>query len=135
MINQVPNNGLDPLHKHKLVKAYQSIMGGLNWLTINTRPDINVAIKLLGQFNCNPSIGHLNSAKQVLRYLRSTVLHGIWFTQGDDRLCGNVGLPSTKKDEQLLTFTDSNWGAQDASAPKPNETRTVDMEVMKSIQE
>ena len=38
------------------------------------------------------------------------------------------------KDEKLLTFTDSNWGAQDASAPRPNETRTVNMEEMKSIQ-
>ena len=109
-------------------------MGGLNWLTINTRPDINVATKLLGQFNCNPSIGHLNSAKYVLRYLRLTSSHGIWFTQGDDRLLGNVGLPNAMKDEKLLTFTDSNWGAQDASTPRPNKPRTVDMEKMKSIQ-
>ena len=134
VIDRVPHDGIDPLQKPELVKAFQQILGGLNWLTINTRPDINVATKLLGQFNCDPSIGHLNSAKYVLRYLRSTASHGIWFTQGDERLRGNVGIPSAMKDEKLLTFTDSNWGAQDASAPRKDETRTVDMEEMKSIQ-
>ena len=33
-----------------------------------------------------------------------------------------------------MVFTDSNWGPQDASKPKPNETRTVTMEELKSIQ-
>ena len=47
---------------------------------------------------------------------------------------GNVGIPSTMKDEKLLTFTNSNWDAQDASAPRQNEAQTVDMEEMKSIQ-
>ena len=36
VINRVPDNGLEPLHKPELVKAYQSIMGEQNWLTINT---------------------------------------------------------------------------------------------------
>ena len=38
------------------------------------------------------------------------------------------------KDEKLLTFTDSNWGAQDALALRKDEAQTVDMEEMKSIQ-
>ena len=38
------------------------------------------------------------------------------------------------KDKKLLTFTDSNWGAQDASAARKDETRIMDMEEMKSIQ-
>ena len=128
MIDRVPHDGIYPLQKPELMKAFQQILGGLNWLTINTRPDINVATKLLGQFNCNPSIGHLNFAKYVLRYLRSTASYSIWFTQGDERLRGNVGIPSDMKDEKLLTFTDSNWVAQDASAPRKDEIQTVDME-------
>ena len=116
------------------MKAFQQILGGLNWLTINTRPNISVATKLLGQLNCDPSIVHLNSAKYILRYLRSTASHRIWFTQGDERLQGNIGIPSAMKDEKQLMFTDSNWSAQDASAPGKNETRTVNMKEMKSIQ-
>ena len=33
-----------------------------------------------------------------------------------------------------MIFTDSNWGSQDASKPKPNETRTATMKELKSIQ-
>ena len=33
-----------------------------------------------------------------------------------------------------MVLTDSNWGPQDASKPKPNKTRTVTMEELKSIQ-
>ena len=34
----------------------------------------------------------------------------------------------------MIVFTDSNWGPQDASKPKPNETQTVTVEELKSIQ-
>ena len=33
-----------------------------------------------------------------------------------------------------MVCTDSNWGPQDASKPKPNETCTITMEELKSIQ-
>lgn len=69
---------------------------------MNTRSDINIGTKLLGQFNCNPSIGHLNSRKYVLQYLRLTLSYGIRFTQGDESLWGNVEIPRTMKDEKLL---------------------------------
>ena len=48
VIDGVPLDGIDPLQKPELVKVFQQILGGLNWLTINTRPDISVATKLLG---------------------------------------------------------------------------------------
>ena len=38
------------------------------------------------------------------------------------------------KDEKLLIFIDSNWGAQDAFSPQKDKTQTMDMEEMKSIQ-
>ena len=41
--------------KEKLMQEYQSIVGGINWLTINTQPDINTVYSLLSQFNSNPS--------------------------------------------------------------------------------
>ena len=109
-------------------------MGGINWLTINTRPDINTAYSLLSQFNSNPSQGHLEAAKYVLRYLKQTSSHGIWFRQGENHLHGSVAIPDHLKGEDLMVFTDSNWGPQDASKPKPNEQRTVTMEELKSIQ-
>jgi hypothetical protein len=58
----------------------------------------------------------------------------IWFTQGDNVLEGNVGLREVFEDEKTLTFTNSNWGSQDASQPRENEKRMVTSEEMKSIQ-
>ena len=134
VIDRVKRDDIKPEDKEELVNSFQSIMGGLTWLSINTRPDICTATKLLGQFCSNPSYGHFQSAKHVLRYLSHTSSHGIWFTQGDNILEGCVGLPEVYEDEKTLTFTDSNWGSQDASQPRENETRTVTSEEMKSIQ-
>ena len=50
----------------------QSLMGGLNWLAINTRPDISTAYSLLSQFNSNPSQGRWDAGQHVLRYLKGT---------------------------------------------------------------
>ena len=36
VIDRVPHDGIDPLQKPELVKVFQLILGGLNWLTINT---------------------------------------------------------------------------------------------------
>ena len=109
-------------------------MGGINWLTINTRLDINTAYSLLIQFNSNPSQGYLEAAKYVLRYLKHTSSHGIWFKKGGNHLHGSVAILDHLKGEDLMVFTDSNWGPQDASKPKPNEARTVMIEELKSIQ-
>ena len=40
-INRIEQDDKDPSTKEKLVREYQSIVGSINWLTINTRPDIN----------------------------------------------------------------------------------------------
>ena len=41
-IDYIDHDNVDPTHKEKLVQEYQSIVGGLNWLTINTRPDFHL---------------------------------------------------------------------------------------------
>ena len=133
-IDRVEHDNIEPTNKKTLVKAYQSILGSLNWLSINTRPDISVAYKLLSQFNSNPSQGHLNSAKYVLRYLKGTATYGLCFQQNGSHLNGSIGLPPEINGNELLSFTDSNWGPQDASQPKENETRTVSMDELRSIQ-
>ena len=76
----------------------------------------------------------MDSAKYVLRYLKHTSSHGKWFKQGENRLHGSVAIPEELKGNELIVFTDSNWGPQDASKPRPNETRTVILEELKSIQ-
>ena len=80
----------------------------MNWLAINTRPDINTAYSLLSQFNSNPSQGHYDAAKYVLRYLKGTASHGIWFRQGENRLQGAVAIPEELKGDEFILFTNSN---------------------------
>ena len=66
--------------------------------------------------------------------MKNTASHGIWFRQGENRLQGTVAIPEELNGDELLLFTDSNWGPQDASRPTPNETRTVTMQELKSVQ-
>ena len=76
----------------------------------------------------------MEAAKYVLRYLKHTSSHGIWFKQGENRLKGCCAIPKELRGDELLLFTDSNWGPQDASKPKRNETQTVTLEELKSNQ-
>ena len=66
--------------------------------------------------------------------MKHTSSHGIWFKQDENRLQGCCAIPKELRGDELLIFTDSNWGPQDASKPVPNETRTVTMEELRSIQ-
>ena len=124
-----------------LVGPYRSLMGALTSSTISTRPDLSVAHKLLSKHVTNPSAGHMEAAKHVLRYLRGTTEHGIQFVQqkSDNAIHGYVSWPLTTPPPQHTrpeNYTDSNWGPQDASRPLPEEqeTRTVTSDECKSIQ-
>ena len=48
------------------MREYQSVVDGINWLTINTQIDINTAYNLFSQFDSNPSQGHLDARKYVI---------------------------------------------------------------------
>ena len=61
-IDRIEHDNIPVTDKEQLVQTYQSIIGGLYWLSINTRPDIATVYKLLSQFNANPSQGHLDAA-------------------------------------------------------------------------
>ena len=74
----------------------------------------------------------MEATKYVLRYLKHTSSHGIWFKQSENRLQGCCAIPKELQGDELPLFTDSNWGPQDASEPVPNETRTVTMGELKS---
>ena len=84
---------------------------------------------------------HVDAAKQVIKYLQSTPDWGIMFTEPpqqstshDPELCfrGLVAWPPAMEEapvpvvDRFDTYTDSNWGPQDASHPKPGETRRLD---------
>ena len=58
-------------------QQYQSMIGSLMYLAVNTRPDICYAIGKLAKFSNKPTKTHLTALKRVLRYLKGTADHGI----------------------------------------------------------
>ena len=76
-------------------RNYQSMVGSLLYAT-NTRPDICFAVSSLSHYMDNPQQSHLQAAKHVLRYLRGTIDHGLFFPKHNSNI--------------LHTFVDADWG-------------------------
>lgn len=63
---------------------YNSIIGGLQYLANNTRPDISHSVNHLARFLSNPSEEHQKAARRVLRYIAGDPDKGITFLRGKD---------------------------------------------------
>ena len=70
---------------------FQKLVGSLIYLAICTRPDISYAAMSLGQFNANPTRGHLLAAKRVLRYLAGTLDLVLEFNFDGGAVASSVG--------------------------------------------
>ena len=58
--------------------TYRSIVGALQYCTI-TRSNISVAVNKVCQFMHAPTTQHWLAVKRILKYLKSTITHGITF--------------------------------------------------------
>ena len=74
---------------------FQSAIGSLMYLSINTRPDISYAVSSLARFSSKPTKEHWTALKRLLRYLRGTVGHGILYKQEGSKEC--------------IGFSDADW--------------------------
>lgn len=72
---------------------YRHIVGALQYCTL-TRPDISYSVNQLCQFLHCPTTVHFTAAKRVLRYLKGTIDHGLFFQPGP---------------LQLAAYCDSDW--------------------------
>lgn len=78
---------------------YRELTGTLTYLSNATRPDIAYAASTLSQFNASPTTYHWKAAKQVLRYLKSTIDFGITYSRND---------------KELEMYVDSNWAGDES---------------------
>ena len=73
---------------------YRQVVGSLQYLAL-MRPDISFAVNKLSQFMHQPSTLHWSAVKRLLRYLKGTLNHGLFFRKHSP-LC-------------LHAFADANW--------------------------
>lgn len=95
-----------------LTQAYQSIIGGLMFAAICTRPDISFAVNRLSRYCSNPTEQHYNAAKRVLRYLKGTANQRITYTH------------SAERNPQLIGYCDADW-AQDQDCKRKSTSGYV----------
>ncbi|XP_016451711.1 secreted RxLR effector protein 161-like [Nicotiana tabacum] len=75
---------------------YQILIGRLLYLTM-TRPDITFVVQLLSQYMHTPKVSHMEAAKRVIRYIKSTPELGLFMPTGSYN--------------QLVAYCDSEWVA------------------------
>jgi hypothetical protein len=68
---------------------YRSLVGGLMWAAVMSRPDIAFNASHLAQFLHNPGLVHWKSAQHVLRYLGSTMDYALDLVLNCDASYGN----------------------------------------------
>ena len=95
-----------------LTRDYQSIIGGLMFAAICTRPDIAFAVSRLSRYCSNPTELHYTAAKRVLRYLKGSSNYRINYTGSADR------------HPQLIGYCDADW-AQDKDCKRKSTSGYV----------
>ncbi|XP_021740126.1 uncharacterized protein LOC110706515 [Chenopodium quinoa] len=76
-------------------EMYRRIIGKLLYLNM-TRPDISYAVQQLSQFFGDPRLPHFSAAQHVLKYLKGTLQHGLFYSD-------NTNL-------KLQAYCDEDWG-------------------------
>jgi hypothetical protein len=62
---------------------YASAIGSLLFAQVCTRPDIAMAVGMLGRYQSNPGMEHWKAAKKVTQYLQGTKDYSLTFKHTD----------------------------------------------------
>ena len=89
-------DGADRLESDKW--GYRSIIGKLNYLAMNTRPDISFAVHQCAKYCNNPKLLHEKAVKQIGQYLYKTRSRGYTFCP--------------KKNGKLDAYVDSDFAGR-----------------------
>ncbi|XP_071726779.1 uncharacterized mitochondrial protein AtMg00810-like [Rutidosis leptorrhynchoides] len=69
----------------KDVKLFRQMVESLIYLTI-PRPKIAYSVGIVSQFMQCPTNVHLDAAKRILRYVKGSIGHGLWYKKCDNVL-------------------------------------------------
>ena len=129
--------------------VYQSAVGALNWIAINTRPDISAAVGAASQHVQKPSIQDWQSVKRIMHYLQGTTdmalsLGGSPITDNlkvhvDANWAGNSGKGNTKTSRQgcIIQFAGGvvSWYSRLQSVPALSSTEAEYVSLSAGIKE
>jgi hypothetical protein len=73
----------------KDMTSYRSIVGSLNYLAVNTRPDLSHLVSILSKFMQWPTEDHMKAAKHAIRYLKGSQDLGLVCNPSPDKDLGN----------------------------------------------
>ncbi len=103
---------LSSTHRDSLHLQYQSLVRSLNWLARTTHPDFSTIVSHLAQHQSDPSTGHSEAAKYVVKYFAGTKNLGIYFTSKSSLILESfLHFPIQS---QVLLIANVNWAPQDA---------------------
>ncbi|XP_038902273.1 secreted RxLR effector protein 161-like [Benincasa hispida] len=74
---------------------FKILVGSLRYLTC-TRPDILYAVGVISRFMEKPTTTHLKARTRILRYIKSTINYGLFYSVSDNY--------------KFLGYNDSYWG-------------------------
>ena len=78
-----------------ITAPYREAVGSLMYLSVATRPDITFAVNQASRFLENPTTVHWKAVKRILKYLKGTINHGVYFKRNAPR--------------KLLAYSDSAY--------------------------
>ena len=82
--------------------VYQSLIGALNYISNATRPDITFCVNKAARFATNPSVKHLAFAKQIVKYIKSTINHGLIYRSTNTNFNNSIN---------LVAYSDSDFAS------------------------
>ena len=85
--------------------SFARLLGELQYLANNTRPDITYAVNRLASYTANPSLQHVMALKRILRYLTGTKNFSITYSKTSTNPHNNSNL--------IYGFADAAFANQD----------------------
>ena len=76
------------------VIPYASAIGSIMYAMLCTRPDVNLAVSLVGRYKSNPDMEHWTTIKNILKYLKRT--KDMFLDYGRDKKVRRKGLRRCK---------------------------------------
>jgi hypothetical protein len=90
---------------------YRELIGCLLWISMGTRPDISYAVNQCARYSSDPKQEHWSACLRILRYLKGTSDHGLYYHRHRSHFKGNnVKDNANMSDlEQPFSYTSSHY--------------------------